>query len=145
MRRFHVVVNGLSYEVEVEEIGAQDEEGTRAAQTVAAPPPPAPAAVAAAVPAPAPAPKPPARHAASGHAQAAPAAGVTAVTAPLPGAVLDVKVAVGDAVKEGDVLAILEAMKMENEILAPCSGHVVAVRVAPGVAVDGGEVLIEIA
>jgi len=140
MRRFHVVVNGLSYEVEVEEIGAQDEEGTRAAQTA-----PAPAAAATAVPAPAPAPKPPARHAASGRAQAAPAAGVTAVTAPLPGAVLDVKVAVGDAVKEGDVLAILEAMKMENEILAPCSGHVTAVRVAPGAAVDGGEVLIEIA
>ncbi len=67
------------------------------------------------------------------------------VTAPLPGAVLDVKVAVGDEVKEGDVLAILEAMKMENEILAPCAGHVAAVRVAPGAAVDGGEVLIEIA
>lgn len=141
MRRFHVVVNGLSYEVEVEEIGAQDEApatATAGASTQEAPAAPAKTAAQQSEKEPA-RPAPPERR-----PVAAPAVGLTAVTAPLPGAVLDVKVAVGDVVKEGDVLAILEAMKMENEILAPCSGRVAAVRVAPGAAVDGGEVLIEL-
>lgn len=79
---------------------------------------------------------------------AAPAAPVAAtpvggetVTAPMPGPILDVKVAAGAAVKKGDVLMILEAMKMENEILAPCDGTVAALNVSKGTTVETGTVL----
>ena len=71
---------------------------------------------------------------------AVPAGGET-VTAPMPGPILDVKVAVGAAVKKGDVLMILEAMKMENEILAPCDGTVAALNVSKGTTVETGTVL----
>lgn len=66
------------------------------------------------------------------------------VSAPLPGAVLEVKVAAGDSVREGQVVAVLEAMKMENEILAPCDGKVQAVHVHAGSAVSLGDPLLEI-
>ena len=71
---------------------------------------------------------------------AAPVGGET-VTAPMPGPILDVKVAAGAAVKKGDVLMILEAMKMENEILAPCDGTVAALNVSKGTTVETGTVL----
>ncbi len=73
-------------------------------------------------------------------AAAVPAGGET-VTAPMPGPILDVKVAAGAAVKKGDVLMILEAMKMENEILAPCDGTVAALNVSKGTTVETGTVL----
>ena len=73
-------------------------------------------------------------------AAAAPVGGET-VTAPMPGPILDVKVAAGAAVKKGDVLMILEAMKMENEILAPCDGTVAALNVSKGTTVETGTVL----
>lgn len=73
-------------------------------------------------------------------AAAAPADG-QAVTAPMPGPILDVKVAQGATVKKGQVLMILEAMKMENEILAPCDGTVVSLNVSKGNTVDTGAVL----
>lgn len=124
MRKFRINVNGTSYDVEVEEIGGG------AAAPVAAPAPmaaPAPAAAPSAAPA------------------AAPVADGTQVDAPMPGNILDVKVAVGDSVNEGDLLMILEAMKMENEILAPVSGKIAGVQVAKGAAVNSGDVLVVIA
>lgn len=85
----------------------------------------APAAAApAAAPAPAPAP-----------------AGGEKVSAPMPGTILDVRVSNGQAVKKGDILFILEAMKMENEIMAPCGGTIASVSVTKGAAVESGAML----
>ena len=64
------------------------------------------------------------------------------VTAPMPGTILDVKAAVGAAVKKGDILVILEAMKMENEILAAQDGTVAQVLVAKGASVNSGDVMV---
>ena len=120
MRKFIVNVNGNSYEVEVEEVGG----ATPAAVT---------APVQAAAPAAAPKAAPKAQ---------APAGG-TPVKAPMPGNVLDIKVSNGQAVKEGDVVVILEAMKMENEIYAPCDGTVTVVA-SKGATVNTGDVLISL-
>ena len=77
-------------------------------------------------------------------APAAPAgaAGAVAVKAPMPGNILDVKVKAGDSVKAGDVLAILEAMKMENEIVAPQDGTVASINVHKGDTVNSGDTLV---
>jgi len=88
------------------------------------------AAPAAAAPAAAPAPA----------AAAAPAGGEQ-VTSPMPGTILDIKVAQGAAVKKGDVLMILEAMKMENEIMCPCDGKVASINTTKGAAVESGSLL----
>ena len=116
MRNFLVNVNGTSYEISVEEI-----DGKTAAASAAAP------AAAPAAPAASPAPAAPA---------AAPAAGEATVKAPMPGNILSVNVKVGDAVKKGQVVMILEAMKMENEILSPVDGTVSAVFVQQGATVN---------
>ncbi len=84
-----------------------------------------------AAPAAAPAPAP---------AAAAPAGGEQ-VTSPMPGTILDVKVSQGAAVKKGDVLMILEAMKMENEIMCPCDGKVASIHASKGAAVESGTLL----
>lgn len=127
MRKFKINVNGTSYDVEVEEMG-----GTMA--PVAAPAPMvAPMAVGSAPVA-----------VATASAPAAVAEG-TQVKAPMPGNILDIKVNVGDSVSEGDILMILEAMKMENEILAPVSGKIVGVQIAKGAAVNSSDVLVVIA
>lgn len=126
MKKFNITVNGNSYEVEVEEIG-----GVSA-------PAPAPRPAAAPTPAPAAAPK-----AAPAAKPAAPApAGATNVTAPMPGNIWEVKVNVGDEVKNGQVLLVLEAMKMENEIMAPADGKVVSINTTKGTSVNAGDVLI---
>ena len=69
-------------------------------------------------------------------------AGGSAIAAPMPGKVLDVKVAVGSVVKAGDLVLLLEAMKMENEIFAPADGTVAEVRVRGGESVNTGDVLV---
>jgi biotin carboxyl carrier protein len=128
--KYKVTLNGRTYEVEVEAGKAMllDEYEAIAPAPVAA----APVAVAAPAAAPA--------------AAAAPA--VTgageAVTAPMPGNILKVNVNVGDAVKEGQVLVVLEAMKMENEIMAPKNGTVTQVVVSKGSTVDTGAPLVVI-
>ena len=119
MKYYNISVNGVAYSVSVEE-------------TAAGAAPVAPAAA----PAPKAAPAPPA-------APAAPAAaGAVEVKAPMPGNILDVKVAAGASVKAGDVLVILEAMKMENEIVAPQDGTVASINVHKGDTVNSGDTLV---
>ena len=130
MRKFNITVNGVSYEVEVEEVGAGF--AAPVAPVAAAPVAAAPVAAApkAAAPAPAAAPK-----------AAAPVANGLKVVSPMPGTILDVKVSQGASVKKGDILMILEAMKMENEIVAPEDGTVAQVNVQKGASVNSGDVL----
>lgn len=122
-----VEVNGVSYQVDILTEGYTAPAPRPAAKPAAAPAP-APAAAPAA-PAPAPQPIAPAAPAAE---PAAPAGKGTAVQSPLPGVILDIKVAVGDQVKAGQTVAILEAMKMENNINAECDGVIAAIKVAKG-------------
>ena len=77
--------------------------------------------------------------------KAAPAGAGTEVRSPMPGNILQVNVNPGDVVKEGQQLMILEAMKMENEILAPCAGKIGAIAVAKGSSVESGALLCTIA
>ena len=132
MNRYKVTVNGTAYDVLVEDMGGAQACYAPAAQPAAAAPVPAPAAP---VPAPAPVAAPiPA---------AAPApAGASVVEAPMPGKILKISVAVGASVSSGDVLLILEAMKMENEISAPAGGTVREIRAREGDSVNTGDVLI---
>lgn len=74
---------------------------------------------------------------------AAPAGG-TVITCPMPGTIIDIKAAVGQAVAEGQVLVIFEAMKMENEIVAPCAGTVASINVNKGDSVNSGSVLMSL-
>ncbi len=127
MRKFNISVNGKSYEVDVEEVGGA---------------PSAPAPVAAPVKA---APAPKAAPAAPAAAKSAPVAGAKQVAAPMPGTIVSVKVNVGDTVKKDDLVAVLEAMKMENEIFAGADGKVVGISVAAGDSVNSGDVIVSIA
>ena len=112
MKKYRVTVNGTAYEIELEEL------------TGAAPAP----AAATAAPAPSPAPA------------AAPAGGEQ-VTSPMPGTILSINVAAGDTVKRGQVLMVLEAMKMENEIMCPCDGKIASVNTSKGASVESGTLL----
>lgn len=134
MRKFMINVNGKSYEVEVEEI----KDGVAAAPAPAAPRAAAPAPAAKPAPAAAPAPKPAA-------APAAVPAGASTVTAPMPGTILSINVKAGDTVKKGQVLCILEAMKMENEIMSGADGTIASVNVSQGDSVSTGQVLFALA
>ncbi|CCZ04742.1 putative glutaconyl-CoA decarboxylase subunit gamma [Eubacterium sp. CAG:603] len=119
MKNYRITVNGNVYDVEVEELGT-------GAATQTAAPKAAPKAVAA--------PK-----------AATPAAtgseGAVKVNSPMPGKILSVKASVGQAVKRGEVIMILEAMKMENEIVAPSDGTIASINVNEGASVEAGSVL----
>lgn len=134
--KYVVTLNGKKFEVEVEKVGGGKSlsrqpvgrtERTVVAEPVAAP---APAPVAAPVAAPTPAP--------------VSAGAGTEITSPMPGSILDVKVNVGDVVKYGDCLAVLEAMKMENDIPATVDGTVAEIRIKKGDLVETDAVLIVI-
>ena len=115
MKAYKVTVNGNVYEITLEVIDKAD------IKTPAAP---------VAAPAPAAAPV---------------AAGAQTITAPMPGTILKVNVANGQAVKKGDVLMVLEAMKMENEIMAPADATVASVNINAGASVEAGAVLCTLA
>ena len=120
--KYTATLNGKQYEVELERIDAY-EPMPRYGEAPAAAPAPAPAA-----PAPAPA--------------AAPATGATTVEAPMPGKILNIKVSAGQAVKFGETVIVMEAMKMETEIVAPADGTVAQILVKAGDAVDTGAALV---
>ncbi len=121
MKKFLIKVNGTKYEVEVEEVQAA---GSAVQAPVSAPAASAPVQKAAASSAP---------------------AGSSSVTSPMPGTILKVNVNEGDTVKKGQVLLILEAMKMENEITAPADGKISSLTVSKGSIVKAGDVLVAFA
>ncbi|HBH94427.1 MAG TPA: acetyl-CoA carboxylase biotin carboxyl carrier protein subunit [Ruminococcaceae bacterium] len=116
MKRYNITVNGTAYDVTVEET-----EGGA---------PAAPAAVKAAAPKPAAAPK-----------AAAGTAGNVKISAPMPGTIVEVKAKVGDTVKNGTVIAVLEAMKMENDVVADRDGTIASINVSKGESVSTGSVI----
>ena len=117
MKNYRITVNGVAYDVAVEEMG---EGAVTSTPTPAAPKPAAPKAAPA----------------------AAAGAGAIKINSPMPGNILSVKASAGQAVKKGDVLMILEAMKMENEICAPQDGTIASVQAAAGDSVESGDVLV---
>lgn len=123
MKRYTITVNGTAYDVTVDEAGSAPASASAPAIPAAAP-----------VPAPAQAPK----------AAPVPAGseGSVKVDAPMPGTILDVKVSTGTSVNAGDVLCILEAMKMENDIVAPQAGTIASISVSKGDSVEAGQVII---
>ena len=125
MSKYRITVDGKTYEMDVELIGVNGAVAApvaKAAAPVAAAPKAAPAPVAA---------KPA-------------AVGSGSVVAPMPGTILKVLKATGDSVKAGEVVLILEAMKMENEITAPVDGTIESLSLTEGSTVAGGDLLFDV-
>lgn len=134
-RKYRVTVNGKAYEVDVEDMGAGAAAPLPAAPAAAAP---APAVAVSAPAAPAPIPAPAAA------APAPAAAGSASIDAPMPGKILKILVSAGTAVTKGQVVLILEAMKMENEIFASKDGTISQVCTKEGDSVNTGDTLLVI-
>ena len=117
MKKYNITVNGTTYEVIVEEAGSVSH-----APVYSAPVTPSTSTVKESAPQPG-------------------AFGSNKVIAPMPGTILDIKVTVGQAVKKGDVICVLEAMKMENDIPAPCDGVVTSVNVQKGATVASNDII----
>lgn len=148
MKTYRITINGEAFDVNVEEVHPSSMPGggipvspvAPTSVAVAAPAPtPAPAPAPKAAPAPTPA---PATASKPTPAPVSGAAGGQNIQAPMPGKVLGIKVKVGDNVSSGTVLAILEAMKMENDIVAPVDGTIASINVSTGDSVNTGDVLI---
>ncbi len=124
MRKFLISVNGTAYEVEVEELDAGtstsaiSERISKSAAVISTPEPAQPVA------------------------EPAPTGAGEKVLAPMPGNIMKISVSVGDAVKSGETLMILEAMKMENSIVAPCDGKILKLSISEGAAVQTGDELV---
>lgn len=125
MKKYIIKLNGKVYEVEMEEVtgeaAATLAEAPKAAQASVAPPPEPKAA-----------------------SQSAPVTGGQTIEAPMPGTIVGVSVKVGDQVKKGQLLVVLEAMKMENEIVSPVDGKILSVSVSKGETVNSGDALVQI-
>lgn len=146
MRRLKITVNGMPYDVQVEEVNGS----APFTAPVPAPAPapvqmtaPAPAPVAA--PAPAPAPAPVQAAAPAPAPVAAPAGEGEKIESPMPGTILDIKVSAGESVTCGQPVLVLEAMKMENDICAPRDGVVTSICVGKGDSVESGSLLYTLA
>lgn len=131
MKKYNIKVNGIQYEVEVEEVGG----GPAAAYSPVVSTPSPTVQQTPVKPAPAPT--------ASAKADEV-SEGALKMEAPMPGTILEVKVAPGDSVVEGQILLLLEAMKMENEIMSPRAGVVDAVAVVKGASVNTGDFMISL-
>ena len=174
MKRYKITIEGVAYEVEVEELGAAgagaaqvipgvqggtdarqvtqhqagDADALQAAGSVGTPVPQHNVGAASRNTASAPAPQSSSALGYSADTQPSETPGSTAavtITAPMPGTILAVEATAGQQVKAGDILLILEAMKMENEILAPEDGRVTSVTAVKGASVNAGDVLVEMA
>ena len=122
MKKYNITVNGTTYEVVVEEVGGHNLSPATPIYSM-------PTSSASPV----------------NNKTASPASsGANKISAPMPGTILDVKVSLGQIVKKGDVVCVLEAMKMENEIPAPCDGVVVSINVQKGSTVSTNDILISI-
>ena len=127
IKKYNIVVNGNSYEVQVEELGTESSSvQTPQKQTQVAKPSP--------------------RISVQKQTKQpqVTSAGGGIISAPMPGTISDVRVNVGDTVKKGQVLLILEAMKMENEIFAPNDGTVKSVNISKGASVNVGDILVSL-
>lgn len=135
MKRFNITVNGHAYDVMVEEVNA----AAAPAVPVAVPAP-------AVVPAPAAAPAVPEAQpaASSSDVTSSAAEGAETIDAPMPGTIVSILVNVGDKVEKGQALLLLEAMKMENEIMAPHDAVVAGIHVSKGDSVNSGTLLVSL-
>ncbi len=130
IKKFNIKVNGKNYNVEVEEIGGVASAPTASAPVASAPTASAPVSSAPVASAPV--------------ASTPTGGGAGGITAPMPGNIIEINVKVGDTVATGDIILVLEAMKMKNNITAPSGGTVQAVNIKAGDTVATGEVLVSI-